>query len=127
MGIGEDPTGSPTTVLYEDWINVVPGEDYYLMINNFSNNNSGFSIQFTGDIFITNPYDALDCSIINNLLGPPRAACDNEIVILDATVEGFETGIYLRKNFTSDNQPEQHAYVIIDPIFTDVLQEYGDG
>lgn len=85
MGIGEDPTGSPTTVLYEDWINVVPGEDYYLMINNFSNNNSGFSIQFTGDIFITNPYDALDCSIINNLLGPPRAACDNEIVILDAT------------------------------------------
>lgn len=85
MGVGEDPTGSPTTVLYEDWINVVPGEDYYLMINNFSNNNSGFSIQFSGDIFVTNPFDALDCSIINNLLGPPLAACDNENVILDAT------------------------------------------
>ena len=85
MGVGEDPTGSPTTVLYEDWINVMPGEDYYLMINNFSNNNSGFSIQFSGNIFITNPFDALDCSIINNLLGPPLAACDNENVILDAT------------------------------------------
>ena len=85
MGVGEDPNGNPTTVLYEDWINVMPGEDYYLMINNFSNTNSGFSIQFTGDIFVTNPYDALDCSIINNLLGPPLAACDNESIILDAT------------------------------------------
>jgi len=85
MGVGEDPTGSSTNLLYEDWINVLPGEDYYLMINNFSNTNSGFSIQFTGDIFVTNPYDALDCSIINNLLGPPLAACDNESVILDAT------------------------------------------
>ena len=85
MGVGEDPNGNQTTVLYEDWINVMPSEDYYLMINNFSNTNSGFSIQFTGDIFVTNPYDALDCSIINNLLGPPLAACANESVILDAT------------------------------------------
>jgi len=85
MGVGEDPTGNTSTVLYEDWLQVMPGEDYYLMINNFSNNNSGFSIQFSGDIFISNPFDALDCSIINNLLGPPMAACDNENVILDAT------------------------------------------
>ncbi|WP_299160712.1 T9SS type B sorting domain-containing protein [uncultured Eudoraea sp.] len=85
MGVGEDPTGNTTTVLYEDWLQVMPGEDYYLMINNYSNINSGFSIQFSGDIFITNPYDALDCAIINNLLGPPLAACDNENVILDAT------------------------------------------
>ncbi|WP_297793901.1 T9SS type B sorting domain-containing protein [uncultured Eudoraea sp.] len=85
MGVGEDPTGNTATVLYEDWLQVMPGEDYYLMINNFSNNNSGFSIQFSGDIFITNPFDALDCSIINNLLGPPLAACDNENIILDAT------------------------------------------
>ena len=85
MGVGEDPTGNTSTVLYEDWLDVMPGEDYYLMINNFSNNNSGFSIQFSGDIFITNPFDALDCSIINNLLGPPLAACDNENIILDGT------------------------------------------
>ncbi len=85
MGVGEDPTGSTSTVLYEDWLQVNPGEDYYLLINNFSNTNSGFSIQFTGAIFQTNPYDALDCSIISNLLGPPVAACDNEVVVLDAT------------------------------------------
>ena len=85
MGVGEDPTGSATTVLYEDWLQVNPGEDYYLLINNFSNTNSGFSIQFTGEIFNTNPLDALDCSIISNLLGPPLAACDNLVEVLDAT------------------------------------------
>lgn len=85
MGVGEDPTGNLDTFLYEPWLDVVPGEDYYLLINNFSNTNSGFSIQFSGEIFVTNPYDALDCSIISNLLGPPIAACDNDPVQLDAT------------------------------------------
>jgi gliding motility-associated-like protein len=85
MGIGEDPTGNLTNVQYEDWIQVAPGEDYYLLINNFSNSNSGFSIQFSGQIFETNPSDALDCSIVNNLLGAPVAACDNETIVLDAT------------------------------------------
>ncbi|MCW5517835.1 T9SS type B sorting domain-containing protein [Muriicola sp. Z0-33] len=86
MGVGEDPTGSPNTFLYEDWLQVQPGEDYYLLINNFSNSNSGFSIQFSGNIFVTNPFDALDCAIVNNLLGSPIAACDNQNVILDATM-----------------------------------------
>lgn len=85
MGVGEDPTGSVANLQYEDWLQVEAGEDYYLMINNFSNNNSGFSIQFSGSIFVTNPYDALDCSIISNLLGPPVAACENDIITLDAS------------------------------------------
>lgn len=85
IGVGEDPTGTEDSIQYEDWINVTPGEDYYLLVNNFSNNNSGFSIQFSGSIFETNPYDALDCSIISNLLGSPIAACENDTVVLDAT------------------------------------------
>jgi len=85
MGVGEDPNGNPDTFLYEDWLEVTPGEDYYLLINNFSNTNSGFSIQFSGEIFVTNPFDALDCSIINNLLGPPIATCDGDTIVLDAT------------------------------------------
>ncbi|HCO85412.1 MAG TPA: hypothetical protein DIT95_18050, partial [Arenibacter sp.] len=85
IGVGEDPQGASDNVQYEDWLEVSPGEDYYLLVNNFSNINSGFSIQFTGQIFVTNPYDALDCAIINNLLGPPIAACNNENIVLDAT------------------------------------------
>lgn len=85
IGVGEDPTGNTANLSYEDWLDVIPGEDYYLLINNFSNINSGFSIQFSGNIFVTNPYDALDCSIISNLLGPPIAACESDFVELDAT------------------------------------------
>ncbi len=85
MGVGEYPTGATDSVLYEDWLEVVPGEDYYLLINNFSNTNSGFSIQFSGNIFVTDPFTALDCSIISNLLGPPIAACEGENIVLDAT------------------------------------------
>ncbi|ADV47839.1 hypothetical protein Celal_0500 [Cellulophaga algicola DSM 14237] len=84
LGVGEDPTGATNNVQYEEWLSVVPGEEYYLLINNFSNINSGFSIQFSGDIFITNPYDALDCTIISNLLGPPIAACESDFIMLDA-------------------------------------------
>lgn len=83
-GIGEDPTGA-INVQYEDWLTVEAGEEYYLLINNFSNINSGFSIQFSGQIFVDYPNTALDCSIISNLLGPPIAACDGDVVRLDAT------------------------------------------
>jgi gliding motility-associated-like protein len=84
IGVGQDPTGV-ANIQYEDWLEVAPNEDYYLLINNYSNNNSGFSIQFSGNIFIEFPNSALDCDIIDNLLGPPKIACDNENVVLDAT------------------------------------------
>ncbi|MBW8242763.1 T9SS type B sorting domain-containing protein [Muricauda oceani] len=88
VGVGEDPTGNGSSVHYEDWLQVEAGEDYYLFINNFSNVNSGFSIQFTGNIWVDHPNSALDCSIINNLLGPPIAACEGDNVVLDATTSG---------------------------------------
>ncbi|WP_318342795.1 T9SS type B sorting domain-containing protein [Flagellimonas baculiformis] len=88
IGVGEDPTGISDSVHYEEWLQVEAGEDYYLFINNFSNVNSGFSIQFTGNIWDNHSNDALDCSIIDNLLGPPIAACENDNVVLDATTTG---------------------------------------
>jgi len=88
-GVGEDPSGI-VSVNYEQWLDVNPGEDYYLLINNFSSTNSGFSIQFSGEIFVTNPFDALDCSIISNLLGPPIAACEGDNIVLDGTMTGAE-------------------------------------
>lgn len=84
IGVGEDPTGDVANIQYVEWLEVTPGEDYYLLINNFSNSNSGFSIQFSGNIFVTNPFDALDCTIVSNLLGPPISACEFDVVTLDA-------------------------------------------
>lgn len=88
IGVGEDPTGDEDSVHYEDWLQVEAGEDYYLFINNFSNLNSGFSIQFTGNIWVDYPNSALDCSIVSNLLGPPIAACEGDNVVLNATTSG---------------------------------------
>ncbi|MGN7514438.1 MAG: T9SS type B sorting domain-containing protein [Allomuricauda sp.] len=88
IGVGEDPTGNVDSVHYEDWLQVEAGEDYYLFINNFSNVNSGFSIQFTGNIWVDYPNSALDCSIVSNLLGPPISACEGDNVVLDATTSG---------------------------------------
>ena len=85
MGVGENPSGNSTTYLYEPWLEVSEGEEYVLLINTFSNSNSGFSIQFSGEIFVQHPDDALDCSIVDNLLGPPVAACEGDPVELDAT------------------------------------------
>lgn len=87
IGVGEDPTGIGN-IQYEDWLEVTPNEDYYLLINNYSATNSGFSIEFAGPIFVEFPNAALDCNIIDNLLGPPVVACENEVVILDATTLG---------------------------------------
>lgn len=86
-GVGEDPTGNTGNFQYEDWLEVTAGEDYYLLINNFTNTNSGFSIQFSGEIFVDHPYTALDCSIIDELLGPPISACEGDEVILDASTD----------------------------------------
>ena len=85
VGVGKDPTGRMDNVQYEDWLQVEAGENYYLFINNFSNSNSGFSVQFSGNIFVSHPNDALDCSLIDNLLGPPVSACEGNPVLLDAT------------------------------------------
>ncbi|TAI49524.1 T9SS type B sorting domain-containing protein [Flagellimonas allohymeniacidonis] len=103
-GVGEHPDGGQFSIYFEDWVDVAAGEDYFLLINNFSNTNSGFSIQFTGNIFATNPNDALDCSIISNLLGPPVAACEGDSVPLDATTVGA-TGYSWYQDLGSGFQP----------------------
>ncbi len=89
-GVGQDPTGSLDNFQYEDWLGVETGEEYYLLINNFTNTNSGFSIQFTGQIFVTDPDTALDCSIVEELLGPPVSACEGDTYILDASTTGVD-------------------------------------
>ncbi len=130
-GVGVDPSGGAENFQYEDWLEVLPGEDYYLLINNFSNTNSGFSIQFSGSIFSTNPYDALDCSIINNLLGPPISSCEGETVILDATTAtavayswfsdsgtGFQPIVGESGNTLSVNQSALYRVMVVTPTGT---------
>ena len=116
VGVGEDPTGADN-IQYEDWLEVAQNEDYYLLINNYSNSNSGFSIQFSGNIFVEFPNSALDCSIIDNLLGPPIIACDNENVVLNATTsDAIDYEWYLDigagfQRISGENNPELNVAI----------------
>lgn len=114
LGVGEDPTGNTDNFQYEDWLEVTTGEEYYLLINNFSNTNSGFSVQFSGTIFVTDPYTALDCSIINNLLGPPISACIGDDIVLDATT----TDATLYKWFEDSGSGSMEIVGETDPTLT---------
>jgi gliding motility-associated-like protein len=83
-GVGVNPDTGTQSVGYDGWLDVQAGEEYYLLINNFSGINSGFSMQFSGQIFVEYPNTALDCSVLDNLLGPDVFACEGETVTLNA-------------------------------------------
>lgn len=85
IGLGQDPTGNADNVQYENWLQVQPNDTYYLLLNNFSSQNTGFSLQFTGDV--GNTPNALDCSVVQNVLGAPQFACMGEQITLEATTQ----------------------------------------
>lgn len=85
-GVGVDPTNNVQTMAYEDWMDVNAGEEYLIMINQYSGTNTGFEIKWEGAA-ITNNTDPLDCSILVDL-GPDRVLCDGDSTTLNATIFG---------------------------------------
>ncbi len=96
-GIGVNPEngqeGAPFLVgsqnTYDEWLDVVQGEIYYLLINNFNTNFNGdpepFSLTFTGSSVNTNQNTALDCVFRDEFLGLDIIACEGDPdVILSA-------------------------------------------
>ncbi len=85
-GVGIDPISNTKTIAYDDWMNVNAGEEYVVMVNQYSGSNAGFAIEWKGAV-IQNNTTPLDCSILVNL-GPDRELCDGENTILNATTFG---------------------------------------
>jgi hypothetical protein len=85
-GVGVDPVTNIQTEAYDPWMNVIAGEEYVILINQYSGNNSGFSIEWKGAI-ITNNATYLDCSILVNL-GPDRNFCVGQSTQLNAKTFG---------------------------------------
>ena len=89
-GIGVNPengvqgapflTGSQNT--YDEWLNVLPGEIYYILINNFNTNFNGdpepFSLTFTGSSVDADQNNALDCTLRDAFLGLDIIACEGD-------------------------------------------------
>lgn len=96
-GIGVNPengqVGAPFLVgsqnTYDEWLDVLQGEIYYLLINNFNTNFNGdpepFSLTFTGSSVNANQNTALDCVFRDEFLGLDIIACEGDPdVILSA-------------------------------------------
>lgn len=73
-------TGSGNT--YDEFVDVIAGEIYYLLINNFNTNFDGnpepFSLTFTGSSVNANQDTALDCAFRDEFLGLDIIACEGD-------------------------------------------------
>lgn len=85
-GVGVDPSTGTQTLAYDSWMNVNVGDEYVVLINQYSGTNAGFSINWKGAV-ITNNATPLDCSIIANL-GPDRDLCAGQSTQLNAKTFG---------------------------------------
>jgi gliding motility-associated-like protein len=89
-GIGVNPengqVGAPFVVgsqnTYDEWLNVIAGEVYYLFINNYNTNFDDdpepFSLTFTGSSVNANQNTALDCTLRDEFLGLDIIACEGD-------------------------------------------------
>ena len=89
-GIGVNPEngqqGAPPLTAnqntYDEWIDVIEGEIYYLLINNFNTNFDGnpepFSLTFTGSSVDADQNSALDCTLRDEFLGLDIIACEGD-------------------------------------------------
>lgn len=85
-GVGLDPVSNTQTDAYSPWMNVNAGDEYVILINQYSGSNSGFSINWKGAV-ITNNAAPLDCSILVNL-GLDRNLCVGQNTFLNAKTFG---------------------------------------
>jgi gliding motility-associated-like protein len=73
-------TGSKNT--YDEWLDVQPGEIYFIFINNYNTNFDGdpepFSLTFTGNSVQADQNTALDCSLRDEFLGLDIVACEGD-------------------------------------------------
>ncbi|WP_422348752.1 T9SS type B sorting domain-containing protein [Flagellimonas sp.] len=89
-GIGVNPIdgreGAPFVVgsqnTYDEYIDVIAGEVYYLFINNYNTNFNGdpepFQLTFTGSSVDADQNTALDCTLRDEFLGLDIIACEGD-------------------------------------------------
>lgn len=67
---------------YDEWLEVQPGEIYYILINNYNTNFDGnaepFELTFTGSSVDADQDLALDCTLRDEFLGLDIVACEGD-------------------------------------------------
>ncbi len=89
-GIGVNPengqAGAPFLIgsqnTYDEWLEVQPGELYFILINNFNTNFDGdpepYMLTFTGSSVDDDQDTALDCTLRDEFLGLDVIACEGD-------------------------------------------------
>ncbi|NHF57966.1 T9SS type B sorting domain-containing protein [Flavobacteriaceae bacterium TP-CH-4] len=90
-GVGVNPengaVGEPPLIqnmnTYDEWLQVEPGEIYYLLINNYTTYQNGnpiepFELTFTGSSVEADQDTALDCTLRDEFLGLDIIACEGD-------------------------------------------------
>jgi gliding motility-associated-like protein len=76
------PNQTQSLNTYDEYLNVVAGEIYYILINNFNTNFDGdpepFELIFTGSSVNANQETALDCTLRDEFLGLDIVACEGD-------------------------------------------------
>ena len=81
-GVAGQPFVKGSQNTYDEWIDVQPGEIYYLLINNYNTNFDGdpepYSLTFTGNSVDADQDSALDCTLRDEFLGLDIVACEGD-------------------------------------------------
>jgi len=76
------PNQTQSLNTYDEYLNVVAGEIYYILINNFNTNFDGdpepFELTFTGSSVNANQNTAIDCTLRDEFLGLDIIACEDD-------------------------------------------------
>ncbi|WP_394970450.1 T9SS type B sorting domain-containing protein [uncultured Croceitalea sp.] len=154
-GIGVNPgngqVGAPfvkgSQNTYDEWLDVVAGELYYLFINNYNTNFNGdsepFSLTFTGSSVDADQDTALDCTLRDEFLGLDIIACEGDPdIILSAqnspagpNVTNITWSVDTDDDGTIDNAnllsgPTEFEYTVTSPnsgrYFVTIETPFGD-
>ncbi len=154
-GIGDNPgngqVGAPfvkgSQNTYDEWLDVVAGELYYLFINNYNTNFNGdsepFSLTFTGSSVDADQDTALDCTLRDEFLGLDIIACEGDPdIILSAqnspagpNVTNITWSVDTDDDGTIDNAnllsgPTEFEYTVTSPnsgrYFVTIETPFGD-
>jgi gliding motility-associated-like protein len=154
-GIGVNPgngqVGAPfvkgSQNTYDEYIDVIAGELYYLFINNYNTNFNGdpepFSLTFTGSSVDADQDTALDCTLRDEFLGLDIIACEGDPdIILSAqnspagpNVTNITWSVDTDDDGTIDNAnllsgPTEFEYTVTSPnsgrYFVTIETPFGD-
>jgi gliding motility-associated-like protein len=104
-GVGIDPITGTKTDAYDNWMDVTAGDEYFVLVNQYSGTNAGFSITWQGAV-INNYANPLDCNILVDL-GEDRELCKGLRTELNATTFGANVAYewFILNSITGNFEP----------------------